>query len=378
MITYPWLLAALALINPLTAMPTGEQLVKKQANSTCNQPLVRKEWRTLSTEDKKSYIDAVKCLYNKPAVNSKDILPGVTNRYEDFVGDHILQASANHFVGHFYPWHRLLVWAYERELRLCGYEGAQPYWDWSLDAASYDDMLKSPVFDPDTGFGGNGEWVPGTPENPEPGIPLTGGTLVFNMSDRTGGGCIPNGPFANLTLHMGPQNSVAYNEWCVRRDFTPNQFMSLGNSASVAEGMAQSDYGFFSKLTEDTIHGAGHQGVGGMYGVLSDIWASRESDPFEHQSELVRLQLTAGDPLFWLHHCNIDRSWWSWQSRNLTERLHDISGPITPFDHDNRLGGNVTLDFEVRTNSTINVNLPIRDLMDIGNGFLCYTYDSLY
>ncbi|CAI0654038.1 unnamed protein product [Colletotrichum noveboracense] len=136
--------------------------------------------------------------------------------------------------------------------------------------------------------------------------------------------------------------------------------MSLGNAASVAEGMAQPDYGFFSKLTEDTIHGAGHQGVGGMYGVLSDIWAS------------------PGDPLFWLHHCNIDRSWWSWQSRNLTERLHDISGPITPFDHDNRLGGNVTLDFEVRTNSTINVNLPIRDLMDIGNDFLCYTYDFLY
>ncbi|KAI8152300.1 hypothetical protein K4K49_009686 [Colletotrichum sp. SAR 10_70] len=239
-------------------------------------------------------------------------------------------------------------------------------------------MLKSPVFDPDTGFGGNGEWVPGTPENPEPGIPLTGGTLVFNMSDRTGGGCIPNGPFANLTLHMGPQNSVAYNEWCVRRDFTPNQFMSLGNAASVAEGMAQPDYGFFSKLTEDTIHGAGHQGVGGMYGVLSDIWASRESNPFEHQSKFACLQLTAGDPLFWLHHCNIDRSWWSWQSRNLTERLHDISGPITPFDHDNRLGGNVTLDFEVRTNSTINVTLPIRDLMDIGNDFLCYTYDSLY
>ncbi|CAI0654037.1 unnamed protein product [Colletotrichum noveboracense] len=212
MVTYLRLLAALALINPLAAMPTSNQLVKRQTNNTCTQPLVRKEWRTLSTEDRKSYIDAVKCLYNKPAVNSKEILPGVTNRYEDFVGDHILQASANHFVGHFYPWHRLHVWAYERELRLCGYEGAQPYWDWSLDAASYDDMLKSPVFDPDTGFGGNGEWVPGTPENPEPGVPLTGGTLVFNMSDRTGGGCIPNGPFANLTLHMGPQNSVAYNE----------------------------------------------------------------------------------------------------------------------------------------------------------------------
>ena len=33
-----------------------------------------------------------------------------------------------------------------------------------------------------------------------------------------------------------------------------------------------------------------------------------------------------GDPIFYLHHTYLDKLWWTWQSRNLSARLTDISG----------------------------------------------------
>lgn len=82
----------------------------------CAEPLVRKEWyfgqnlnmivrlltistvrRSLSIEERSNYISAVKCLQAKEPTSSKDTLPGATNRFEDFVGDHILQTVTQHF-----------------------------------------------------------------------------------------------------------------------------------------------------------------------------------------------------------------------------------------------------------------------------------------
>lgn len=39
-----------------------------------------------------------------------------------------------------------------------------------------------------------------------------------------------------------------------------------------------------------------------------------------------------GDPLFFLHHTNLDRLWWEWQSVNLTARLTDMNGRTVPLD----------------------------------------------
>lgn len=82
-----------------------------------------------------------------------------------------------------------------------------------------------------------------------------------------------------------------------------------------------------------------------------------------------------------VHHANLDRVWWSWQSYDLESRLQDISGPIFLMDYDNVQGGNVTLDFEM-TVGVSGPNVTVGDVMDIssgsGNGALCYTYDDLY
>jgi len=39
------------------------------------------------------------------------------------------------------------------------------------------------------------------------------------------------------------------------------------------------------------------------------------------------VNLSPGDPIFYLHHTYIDKLWWEWQSEDLGRRLTDISGP---------------------------------------------------
>jgi tyrosinase len=69
---------------------------------------------------------------------------------------HIWQGNYIHFVGQFLPWHRYLVRTHEVLLQeLCGYHGAQPYWDELADYESAP-LHEAAIFDPVFGFGGNG------------------------------------------------------------------------------------------------------------------------------------------------------------------------------------------------------------------------------
>ncbi len=36
-----------------------------------------------------------------------------------------------------------------------------------------------------------------------------------------------------------------------------------------------------------------------------------------------------GDPMFWLHHTMVDRTWWIWQNQKPTERVFLVNGTRT-------------------------------------------------
>jgi tyrosinase len=76
------------------------------------------------------------------------------------------------------------------------------------------------------------------------------------------------------------------------------------------------------------------------------------------------------DPLFYLHHGNIDHIFWQWQQKDLRTRLNQVGGPIEPFDYS---GKNVTLDFEVNI-GLLAGNATLKDLLDTQGRTLCYTY----
>ena len=213
-------------------------------------------------------------------------------------------------------------------------------------------FTESPVFDPVFGFGGNGPFVPSNNTNDVPG--------------RTGGGCVEDGPFRDLVVNLGPLDDLSGNPRCLKRDFSPyfaGRYLGMNQTELTLE---QPDFGWFDNVVEggpsfdaSGVHGGGHYSVGGTYGQMGDLYASPT------------------DPLFFLHHANLARVWWSWQTRDLPNRLKDISGPIYLMDYTNSQGGNVTLEFEMSMGVNAK-NITVGDTMDIMGDTFCFTYDKLY
>lgn len=109
----------------------------------------------------------------------------------------------------------------------CGYEGGQPYWNEVLDM---DALNQSVVFDPDTGFGGEG------------------------------GDCVTDGPFVNLTLHINSTSNYAND--CLTRPFNSNGFQT-GQQQYIDECFASENYTAAFECYQVNPHTAGHSAVGG-------------------------------------------------------------------------------------------------------------------
>ncbi|KAI0816745.1 hypothetical protein GGR55DRAFT_252087 [Xylaria sp. FL0064] len=339
--------------------------LSKRQNSKCtlSNARVRRDWNTLSSKQRKEYIAAVKCLQAKPSTADPTFAPGARTRYDDFVAVHINQTLSIHGTGNFLTWHRYFTFAYETALRdECGYTGSQPYWNW-LDHV--EDPSKNSLFDgSSTSFSGDGSYVAHNGS-------VNGNGNVFIPSGK-GGGCVTSGPFVDYVINLGPvypiqdgmepspAGPLGYNPHCLSRDlsaFTATNWLTIENILNVTVGAAaQSVLSFQNELqgrfTDGFLglHTAGH---GVMGGVSGDLFASPV------------------DPIFFLHHAMVDRTYWIWQA------LHpDIAAT---------LGGTLTLfnippsrDTSVDDIIYLGVNAPekrIGDLLNTLSGSpFCYIY----
>jgi tyrosinase len=77
------------------------------------------------------------------------------------------------------------------------------------------------------------------------------------------------------------------------------------------------------------------------------------------------------EPLFYLHHAQVDHVYWQWQQKNPAVRLHEVGGKTIRND---ATSPNVTADFKVNLGA-IAPSIPISDLLDTEGGVLCYTYE---
>ncbi|KAK7917253.1 hypothetical protein PG985_010861 [Apiospora marii] len=351
----------------LTYVGLASSRLIRAENSTkdagCREPLIRREWRTLSKSERQSFIGAVRCLQSKPGQTS-DTFEGVKSRYDDFVALHITQTDYVHWVGQLLPWHRYFLWFFEQSLReACGYNGGVPYWDWTQDAVSEQAVLESPIFDPIHGFGGNGPYIVNTT-----GFPKDWQTMT-PVPRRTGGGCIEDGPFAHVNISMGPGNHTGYTPHCLRRDFSPWLVTQTLNASKLAFVLEAEDFwhldhrveGFSLEIADLSLHGGAHLGVGGNIGEMANTYSS------------------PGDPIFWLHHSALDRVWNIWQRQNWETRKSDIGGPDTQWAYPYNYFGdipykNVTLETPLYFEQLGGVR-KIADTMDIQGGPFCYDYE---
>lgn len=111
-------------------------------------------------------------------------------------------------------------------------------------------------------------------------------------------------------------------------------------------------------------HTAGHYVIGGE---LSNLYSSPAGTCVVYWVVYTLLNLILGlEPIFFLHHANLDRVWWKWQTFDPKRRLADISGP------DSR-GHNISLNYALPFGQ-FNVTAVIKDVMDLTQYPLCYDY----
>ncbi|RPA84604.1 Di-copper centre-containing protein [Ascobolus immersus RN42] len=341
----------------------------KRAPGKCNlkKVTVRREWGALTNNQKKSYTNAIKCLMTKPARSDPAFAPGAKSRYDDFVAVHMVQTVSIHATANFLSWHRWYLHLFDKALREeCGYAGPTPYWNWGNTANK---PYPSYIFnDSEFGLSGDGEYIPHNPN----GVPLGGGLIVV-PTPKNGGGCVTTGPFANITVNLGPIDAsnldivspspgfLEHNPRCLRRVI--NQYISSrwGTHKEVLDLIVNPKYskiGPFQNRFQGEfengyvgVHAAGHFTMGGDPG--GDFFAS------------------PGEPVFWVHHGQVDRVWWMWQMAD-PRRINTIAGTITLFNDPPSRNG--TLQDEIEMGVLTPEIVTIGDLVSTTKGPFCYIY----
>ncbi|KAH9909712.1 putative tyrosinase [Xylariomycetidae sp. FL2044] len=322
------ILTAIALVSIAISFffwppPHGTAFECTDGDGGWRQPDVRREWRELSSVERLEYLRAVKCLSSIPSTVCNGTL------HDEFAYIHRKIGDYSHEAAPFLPWHRYFIHIYEQTLRRrCQYGGTLPYWDWTRDWAN---LTQAPVWDAIEGFGGNGNV----------NTPITVGD----------GHCVEEGPFAGLQVQYYNED---WNPHCLSRGFlTPDLQDHFGaqrlNSSAMAAVLDESDYYHFLLSLEDGPHSAIPIIVHGDF--------SRFTAP--------------NDPIFFLHHAQIDRLWWQWQSRDLEARVTAYDGPSR---HDSLVEAQLTDMLEM---AGLAPDVAVNSVMSINDGeMLCYRYQE--
>ena len=274
---------------------------------------LNKDVADLNSTEKKNFVEALLDLKRMPSKvhppAGMEGLPQPTNRYDDFVMMHMLSFSQENplsMIAHgsstFLPWHRAYLRFLERELQRIKPEYKDvtiPYWDWT--SAESNKAMWDEEF-----MGGEG---------------------------RESDGRVTNGKFAydsgNWTLYTAPKVSPAYSrpDLCRRFNFyieEGQQFnLELPKANHVKEALETDPYDNAPWITnydtgqprpsfrnileggygEGRIHNIVHVWVGGLIIENGQIT----------YAGAMSYGGSPNDPVFWLHHSNLDRLWADWQ-----------------------------------------------------------------
>ncbi|KAJ3240616.1 hypothetical protein HDU81_003200 [Chytriomyces hyalinus] len=247
----------------LSLLVMGTQTVTADANSAAcaNNTILRQEWRDLSPKQKQSFLNAVKVLRNPAKSPSKR---GLSNRFADFASIHALLAGRVHSNAMFLVWHREFLRRFERELQQVDSSVSLPYWDTGYDGAK---PLANVAI-----FGSK---------------PTSMGTMAKKTKD---GYCLGDGFCGGWKNADGSCLTRAYSSSIHFRDntvYTP-LILSSPNYDTFGTALASA-------------HDMVHEQLGGT------LANGKRADMF-------LLSRSANDLLFYLHHANVDRLFYRWQT----------------------------------------------------------------
>ncbi|GAW10654.1 Di-copper centre-containing protein [Lentinula edodes] len=339
------------------------------AHANCTNTAVRREWRTLSTDERANWISAVQCLSElphdpalTPYVNPDDIVSvnASGSYYDDIVYMHMDLNHIIHFTGLFLPFHRWYVQMYENALKeKCGFNGTSPYWNWAADASDVYGSTMFQDFDPVSGLGGWG-----------------------NLSDDAQ---VPNGAFSDFKLSYPSYHTL-------RRNFTLQPYIGLNPTLftnpyedanatftqSEVDKMVNGfvgDYKGFQVYMEgfEGAHGSVHEILGGDLGGTCPSTAPANCTPGP--------TFSANEPIFWMHHAMVDKVWYDWQTANSANAGIFYGGSVQMIDNatiyaEYPNGGPpmLSLDSVMHADGMFEES-TVGDVINTTAGILCYIYE---
>ena len=234
---------------------------------------IRKNATTLTSAEKTEFVNAVKAVK-------------ASGKYDQQVLRHAqAQMSAIHRCPAFLPWHRSFILDYEKDLQQASGNPnlGLPYWNWAEDASAMwaDDFL-----------GGNGD-------QSDSGIVKTGPFrqgewTIVNSSGNSAGPLIRE--FGEGTPSLPTPTDIDNVLNTRPYDASPWNLTSQPSFRNRVEGW----YG----ASGPGMHNRGHVWVGGSMTPMT----------------------SPNDPVFFLHHCFVDKLWHDWQVQNPGEGYLPISG----------------------------------------------------
>lgn len=227
-------------------------------------------------------------------------------------------------------------------------------------------------------MGGNGKFIPNEGDIV---IGANQGLPPIVLPHGAGGGCLESGPFGNMSVNLGPvslnvpgrndtvtnpNGTLSYNPRCLKRDLTDEVNTKYCNATANLDLLVNNDNVYDFEMQMQGVPGSGNIGVhgGGHYSMGGDPGRDVSTSP--------------GEPLFFLHHSNIDRTWWTWQMQDVATRAEGstaVNGTRTFLNNPPSNETELT-DFQYHgyASDTPDVGVQIKDLLKIWEGPYCYIY----
>ncbi|MCI0534075.1 MAG: tyrosinase family protein [Verrucomicrobiales bacterium] len=259
----------------------------------------------MTATEKEHFINAVLELKNtKPSI----LHPTDPNlhRYDDYVELHLnamaVLPSWAHNAPAFFSWHRELIRHFEMDLQAIDSTVSVPYWDWLTDQGT-----GLPIWDPDPirGLGTNG--VGPTRKVMDGAFAFDAGKWTVRVKDN------PASDPDNLTRRFTDGGTETLSTIAPSPGDIGDQTRTLGRiNYDSAPWWDLDSSGFFVRPAS----ALNVFRVGSEYDLhnLVQRWISGN----------MGQAASPNDPIFWFHHCNLDRLWSIWQ------RQHPTSAPYLP------------------------------------------------
>ncbi|NEP17639.1 MAG: tyrosinase family protein [Leptolyngbya sp. SIO4C1] len=307
---------------------------------------VRKPVTALSAAEKTALVNAIQTLQTTIPEGSQISL------YEQFVLQHVLtmgfrqRLGANgpargnpaHSYPAFLPWHRQFLLAFEQALQRVDPSITLPYWDWT-DPKALSVMLQADF------LGGAGQ----------------GTSIEIPNHGAFTGGAVQTGPFANWqlnpALHFNPMTMAPLGPHLLRFVGLPPFHYPLPQ-AEIDTLFETDNYEVFNALIEGALvpaskdsgkdyvpgwalHAYIHSVIGGSLVDWAD-WQQGIAHQLDVLGTMDSIPCSPYDPIFWLHHANVDRLWAEWQERGHSGSNfypaadkpfgHNLTDPMWPWD----------------------------------------------